>query len=82
MGKGSAIQRFFFGNAAEVSADKQGRVNIPSPLRDYASLDKDVVIVGISNRIEIWDAAKFDEMNNASAISPEEVAAQMELLGI
>jgi len=82
MSKGMAIQRFFFGNAAEVSADKQGRVNVPQSLRSYAFLDKDIVIVGMSDHIEIWDVCEFDKMNSSPEISPEEISAQMELLGI
>lgn len=82
MSKGSEIQRFFFNNTEKASFDKQGRVLIPSHLRDYGNLTKDIVIAGVSNRLEIWDAAKFDEINDASSINPEDVAAQMELLGI
>ena len=82
MSKGSEIQRFFFNNTEKVSFDKQGRVLIPSHLREYAELDRDTVIAGVSNRLEIWDAAKYDKVNNIDAIDPEDIAAQMEVLGI
>lgn len=46
--------RFFFSGASEVELDKQGRVNIPANLREYARLKKDCVVIGVSTRIEIW----------------------------
>jgi len=49
-----AFTRFFFSGATECQFDKQGRVNIPQPLRMYASLTKECTIIGVSNRIEVW----------------------------
>ena len=49
-----ALKRFVFGSAAELEYDKQGRVLIPVPLREYASLDKQAVIVGAGDHVEIW----------------------------
>ena len=46
--------RFFLAGAASVEVDKQGRILIPSVLREFAELDKDVVLVGVASRIEIW----------------------------
>ena len=59
----AAIQRFLFGSAFEIEPDKQGRVLIPAPLREYAGLSTDIVIVGLEGRAEIWDKAKWDAMN-------------------
>ncbi len=59
----ASIQRFLFGSAFEIEPDKQGRVLIPAPLREYANLSTDVVIVGLEGRAEIWDKAKWDELN-------------------
>ena len=59
----AAIQRFLFGSAFEIEPDKQGRVLIPAPLREYAGLTTDIVIVGLEGRAEIWDKAKWDELN-------------------
>ena len=56
------LQRFFSGEAVEGNTDPQGRVAIPSNLREYASIDKDVMIVGAGNRIEIWSKPKWDEI--------------------
>lgn len=53
--------RSFFAGATDLDPDKQGRVAIPPQLRSFAELDKDVVVAGVFARIEIWDAAKWDE---------------------
>ena len=61
--KTADIQRYVFGSAYEVEPDKQGRVLIPQPLREYAQLQTDIVIVGLEGRAEIWDKARWDERN-------------------
>lgn len=48
--------RSFFGAASDQTMDGQGRIQIPQPLRDYAALVKDVAVVGVADRVEIWDA--------------------------
>jgi MraZ protein len=53
------LQRFFFSGATEVEADKQGRILLPQNLRGYASLEKDAMIIGASNRVEIWNPDKW-----------------------
>ncbi len=58
------ITRFLFSSAAELIPDKQGRVLIPQPLREYAGLDKDVVINGTGSKVEIWDKEAWDRYNN------------------
>jgi len=55
------FRRAFYSGAGEVSFDKQGRIPIPQPLLEYAEIKRDVVVVGVSDAIEIWDAAKWDE---------------------
>lgn len=82
MSSAGNIQRFFFNNTEKVSFDKQGRVLLASHLRDYAKLTKDIVIAGVSNRLEIWDADEFDNMNNMDNMNADEIIAQMETLGI
>ena len=58
--KKNAFVRFFLGGAVEVTPDKQGRILIPPSLRSYAGLDRDVVIIGMPKRFEIWDRQKWD----------------------
>jgi MraZ protein len=55
------MQRHFLGWAAEAEIDKSGRIAIPQSLRDYAGLNRDVCIMGIGKRIEIWDADIYRE---------------------
>ena len=55
-----ALSRLGFGSMAELEPDKAGRVTIPANLRQYAGLDRDVVVVGVDTRFEIWDSATWD----------------------
>ena len=64
LAQGRNIQRNFMANAIEVEADKQGRILLPQPLREIAGLVKDVVVVGVSNRCEIWDKQRWEDLNN------------------
>lgn len=59
--------RFIFGNAAEVELDKQGRILLPSLLRETVGIEKEVVVMGVGNKIEIWDKAAWEERQNAVA---------------
>lgn len=79
LSKARNLQRFLFAGASEVEADKQGRVLIPINLREYASLDRETVITGVSNRVEIWDKSKWDSM--CGNITPESVVEAMDELG-
>ena len=65
------LKRFFFSSAVELIPDKQGRVLLSQALRDYAGLEKDVVINGAGSQVEIWNAAKWKEYNDD--LSDEEV---------
>ena len=83
-----SFNRFFLGGAEPLDADKQGRVLIPSNLRGYASLEKEVVWVGIGDRIEIWNVDKWKEQLNEYIESEdaeqklEELAEYMAGLGV
>ena len=74
------FMRFFFAGAATCEIDKQGRTLIPPSLRAYAGLSKDVVLAGVSTRIEIWDKKLWDETNSYEDM--DEVAEHMADLGI
>lgn len=74
--------RFFLSGATECEIDKQGRFLIVANLRQYASMEKDVVIIGVGTRIEIWNKQKWEEYNSEENISADAIAENMTLLGI
>ena len=69
-----------FANAAKCEPDAQGRILLPQKLRAYAGLEKDVVVIGVSNRAEIWNAERWAALEEAE-LNPENLAAVMEELG-
>ncbi len=77
-----AFVRFFFAGATECTLDKQGRILIPSNLREHAKLNKEAVIIGVSTRIEIWDKDEWDIYNADDSLSYESIAEKMAELGI
>ncbi|ADL07705.1 division/cell wall cluster transcriptional repressor MraZ [Thermosediminibacter oceani] len=77
-----AFIRFFFSGAVEVEIDKQGRILIPPMLREYAGIEKDVVIIGVSNRAEIWSQKEWEAYCKEAESSYEEIAENMVDLGI
>ncbi|MDX5476536.1 MAG: division/cell wall cluster transcriptional repressor MraZ, partial [Bacillaceae bacterium] len=72
-----AFTRFFFSGATECELDKQGRVNIASPLLQYAQLEKECVVIGVSNRIEIWSKDKWESFVEDSEDSFAEIAENL-----
>ena len=58
------IARLFYAGAIDVSLDKMGRVLLPGHLRQYASLEKEAIIIGVSSRVEIWDKDRWQSYNN------------------
>ncbi|NLV89185.1 MAG: division/cell wall cluster transcriptional repressor MraZ [Tissierellia bacterium] len=77
-----AFVRFFFSGASECELDKQGRVLIPPNLREHSKLEKEVVIIGVSTRIEIWSKEEWDSYNNDDSLSYDSIAEKMAELGI
>ena len=75
-----AFSRFFFAGAMDCEIDKQGRFLISSNLREFAGLIKDVVIIGMNSRVEIWSKEKWNECDEN--ISADAIAEKMEMLGI
>lgn len=82
LSKGRKIQRFFYGGMTECELDKQGRLLIPQSLREYADISKDVVFVGLAKRAEIWNKDEWDKQNTEFIEDADDVALQMEDLGI
>ncbi|MED1469633.1 division/cell wall cluster transcriptional repressor MraZ [Bacillus salipaludis] len=72
-----AFTRFFFSGATESELDKQGRINIPAPLLQYAKLEKECVVLGVSNRIEIWSKQIWEDYFVQSEDSFAEIAENM-----
>lgn len=67
-----AFRRLLFASAADVSPDGQGRILIPPPLREYANLDGEVVVAGLSTHIELWDTEAWEgERERIEGIDPE-----------
>jgi MraZ protein len=64
---GRAYARLFFGSSEEARLDSQGRVTIPQRLRDTVGIGKDVIVVGVRDRMEIWDRATYEQYQRSFA---------------
>lgn len=73
-----AFSRFFFSGANECEVDKQGRVLIPANLRKYARLEKDVVIIGVASRVEIWSKDVWENYNENTGSQYENIAEKLD----
>lgn len=71
------FNRLYFSGASDLIPDKQGRILIPGYLKDYAGIKKDVYIIGVSNRIEIWSQENWKGYYSSSQGSFEEVAEKL-----
>ncbi|CZQ94705.1 mraz protein [Trichococcus palustris] len=77
-----AFTRFFYSAATEAEIDKQGRINIPKNLLDFAKIEKECRIVGVSDRIEIWSNAKWEEFTEEAEENFEDIAEKMNDFGL
>lgn len=77
-----AFSRLLFSGAHEAVCDRQGRILIPNHLVEYAGITKDVLIIGVSNRIEIWDANMWGSFSNVSLADFERIAEELVEKGI
>ena len=77
-----AFVRFFFSGATESEADKQGRVLLPQNLRTHAALEKEIVVVGVASRIEVWDKANWQAYTDVSDEVVSDIAEKLADLGI
>src|SRR5699024_12700450 len=71
------FMRMFFSGAVEVELDKQVRINTPQDLRKYANLNKECTVIGVSNRIEIWDRETWNDFYDESEDSFEDIAEDL-----
>lgn len=72
-----SFNRLFFSGTQEIEVDKQGRVLIPKYLKDYAGIKRDLVVIGVANRIEIWAKEVWQEFYGAQQGSYEEIAEKL-----
>ena len=79
--KSRQVQRLIYGNAMKCEPDAQGRILLPQNLRTRAKLEKDVMVVGVSRRVEIWNAETWSELE-AQELASDNMASIMEELGI
>ena len=77
-----AFVRHFYANAVECEVDRQGRLTIPQELRDYAGIDKELVTIGILDKIEIWSRAEWENAEDGPQLAPEDIAQKMAEYGI
>jgi len=71
------FNRLYFSGAVEVVADKQGRILLPAYLKDFAHIKRDVIIIGVSNRVEIWAKDQWQEFYQSNLESFEETAEKL-----
>ncbi|OGL73499.1 cell division/cell wall cluster transcriptional repressor MraZ [Candidatus Uhrbacteria bacterium RIFCSPHIGHO2_12_FULL_57_11] len=77
-----AFARFMLSGALDATPDKQGRVMVPEYLREYAKLEKQVVVAGLYSRLEIWDKTAWEKYRKGTEASSGEIAEQLGALGV
>jgi MraZ protein len=81
-GNARSFARLILAGASETEIDSLGRILIPDYLRDYAHLNKEIVIVGVYNRLEVWDKSSWEEYRKKSEDSSNDLAEKLGELGI
>lgn len=71
------FMRLFFSGAADCELDRQGRTVLPANLREYANIQQECVVIGVGNRVEIWDAAVWKSYADGAAESFSELAGSL-----
>ncbi|WP_027398732.1 division/cell wall cluster transcriptional repressor MraZ [Anaerovorax odorimutans] len=80
--KARAFVRYFYASAVECELDKQGRITIPQSLKKYANIEKELVTLGVLNKVEIWSKEEWENAEAGEKLEPTEFAEQMEIYGI
>jgi MraZ protein len=78
------MRRIFFSDAADLEFDKQGRINLPINLREYAGIgsdDAEVMVVGMNDYVEIWARERWQQVQNKVEEDPNSIAAHLAQLG-
>ena len=71
------FNRFFLSSATVCEFDKQGRINIPQVLINYANIEKECTIIGVNDRLEVWASSKFDTLIEENLTAIDEVAENL-----
>ena len=71
------FNRLFFSGAVQAVPDRQWRILVPDYLKEYAHLSKDIIMIGVSNRIEIWDRQKWGDFYKDTKESYEDIAENL-----
>ena len=71
------FNRFFMSGATDVELDKQGRINLPSPLISFANLEKDCVIIGTGDRLEVWSKESWEQFFQSTKDSMSDIAENL-----
>ncbi|MFH1791596.1 MAG: division/cell wall cluster transcriptional repressor MraZ [Candidatus Omnitrophota bacterium] len=71
------FNRLFFSGAVEIMLDKQGRLLLPKYLKDYAHIKRDIMIIGVSSRVEIWAKEKWNDFYGSTKDSYEDIAEKL-----
>jgi len=73
------FQRFLFAAARDVEVDRQGRISLPETLREYAAINKDVVVTGMGTRLEVWSEARWKEVVTRIQRQAVEIAEKIDV---
>lgn len=78
------LQRLLIGHATECDMDGAGRILLPAPLRDFATLEKDIMLIGQGNKFELWDQGIWNERRTEwlAATDNEELPAELQSLSL
>jgi MraZ protein len=72
------LERFFYGGSHDVELDAAGRIMVPNSLRESASLAKEVVVVGVGDRLELWDKSTWSQHRSTLLSGVAEVTARVD----